>query len=512
MPKWIRAILEANGLAKDATEEMAARKYADLLKEGFEFVEPAGERSAVSDTAGGGGAAGAQDIEGRAAVTPDKGQGTQAVESGGAEDVAGKERERLSGIRSAFKAARMDPDSPEATALYENQQAGVADARAIILDALIKRSVPKTRVSVGDTDAQKYRSAVGASLRMRLRHTVGDPTKVPGASDFRGRTLHELARMSLERAGVNLSGLSRVEIAQRALAPHTTSDFPYVMLDVMHASLQEIVSQYTPTYQAIVASSTATDFRDKYSVRLEGGTTLLPVGEDGEYPGTSITDSGNKYRVQRKGRRIAFTFEAIINDQLGALDAVPRKFAAAALRMENSMVFGLLTSNPTLDDGFALFSAQHNNLMTTELGPVDSAALDAAKVMLALQEGGEGEPLNITPQTLLTPQVQNSNARKLLESSGSLEAGENAMVINPYRGMASVVSEALLDVYNGNAWWLFASPALYPVLETATLEGYESVFVDSEPVFKSDGIEMKVRHIFGVGAVGYEGAVFNPGQ
>ena len=113
------------------------------------------------------------------------------------------------------------------------------EARRQILDSLAEAS-DRTRtfghVSVplgGQDERMTRRDAVSNALLHRYSPTLFQLTDA--ARQFRGMTLMELARESLADAGVNTRGMSRDEVATRAL--HSTSDFPEILAAVSYTHL-----------------------------------------------------------------------------------------------------------------------------------------------------------------------------------------------------------------------------------------------------------------------------------
>ena len=87
----------------------------------------------------------------------------------------------------------------------------------------------------GSTPAETRRAAVEAALLHRYdpgRFALSEP-----AREWRGLSLIEMARGWLEAEGVRVRGLSRDEIATRAL--HSTSDFPAILAGVTNKTLRE---------------------------------------------------------------------------------------------------------------------------------------------------------------------------------------------------------------------------------------------------------------------------------
>ena len=62
-----------------------------------------------------------------------------------------------------------------------------------------------------------------------------------------------------------------------------------------------------------------------------------------------------------------------------------------------------------------------------------------------------------------------------------------------------------------NRWYLFADPLATPVYVYGYLNGAEGPQVTTGPVSGVDGVEVSVIFDFGVGAIDWRGAWYNPG-
>ncbi len=63
-----------------------------------------------------------------------------------------------------------------------------------------------------------------------------------------------------------------------------------------------------------------------------------------------------------RGKVIGITRQVIINDDLDAFTRVPSLFGTAAATLESDVVWGIVTANPAMGNGVALFHANHKNL------------------------------------------------------------------------------------------------------------------------------------------------------
>ncbi|HDR27511.1 HK97 family phage prohead protease, partial [Rhodovulum sp.] len=160
----------------------------------------------------------------------------------------------------------------------------IDEARRLILDQVAAkadetRTFPHVSVPLGGRDATvTRREAISSALLHRY-----SPTLFPledAAREYRGMTLMELARESLETAGASTRGLSRDEVATRAL--HSTSDFPEILAAVTNKTLRQAYEAYPRTFPLFCRQVLATDFKAMHRVQLGEAPQLLKVGESGE--------------------------------------------------------------------------------------------------------------------------------------------------------------------------------------------------------------------------------------
>ena len=110
------------------------------------------------------------------------------------------------------------------------------------------------------------------------------------AREWRGLSLIEMARGWLEAEGVRVRGLSRDEIATRAL--HSTSDFPAILAGVTNKTLRAAYETAPRTYPAIARRTTVADFKLVHRLQLGEAPQLEKVNQSGEFKRGTIGEAG----------------------------------------------------------------------------------------------------------------------------------------------------------------------------------------------------------------------------
>ncbi len=300
----------------------------------------------------------------------------------------------------------------------------------------------------------------------------------------------------------NLIGASPLKLATRAL--HTGSDFPLILENVMNKSLNIGYVETPQTFRDLGRKTTHNDFRERHTYTLGDAPNLLPLGELGEYKAGTFSEGKEKYGLATYARKIGFSRQMLINDDMGALDRMPMMFGAAASRLESNIIWGLLlgydfftnTANPTLmNDGNELFSVAHGNLL--EAGSAMSeTALSALRLLGRKQKTLDGNFMNIAFNELVIPEDLETTAEKLLQNN--FVAAKSADT-NSFINKLKFRIEPRLAAVSTSAYLAFTSNKTIDTFEYAYLAGEEQMMVEVVNSHDADGMEVKVRHDFGGG-------------
>ncbi|MDD3814426.1 MAG: hypothetical protein PHZ02_07245 [Desulfocapsaceae bacterium] len=512
MNKKYRVFLEANGLRAGATDQEAWALYDQLVADGVEMpgIDP-GQRSAAGGTPAG--------LGQTPAAPPTPSQNREEAPASPDLDAAVAralvvDAQRRSDIDDRLRVAGLaDADNGDfARSLLNDPQMSLERASKAIFARMKTQSKPFGNgafgAEVGLEAGQKLRAAVTDGLLLRSGHRLEKPSE--GSREFRGRSMVEICRELLTAAGISTRGLSNRDIAGRALASGSTSDFPAIFSALVNKNLLKAYMEWPQTWRLFVAIASANDFKAIHAIRLSGSPDLKGMNENGEYQTASFSDASENYRVISKGIKIPLTREMIINDDLRAFTRIPQLFGAAAKRMEGDAVYSLITANGNMSDGVPLFHATHNNLAGTP-AVLSSDSLSAGRSSMRTQKGMAGESIDVIPAFLLTPTTMETDADVLLRSASLPEATMSSGVVNPWAGKLTPVSDPHLDAADANAWYMLGHPNQAPVIEAAWLEGEEQPYVEEMVDFNSDALITKVRHDFGAGAVDFVGAYKNAG-
>lgn len=239
--------------------------------------------------------------------------------------------------------------------------------------------------------------------------------------------------------------------------------------------------------------------------------TLLPLTENGEIQAGTMSESQEIVLLQTFARRIRVTRPMLVNDDLGAFSDFAAAIGRRVADFENATAYALLNSaagdGPTLVTGaapvFATGAARLNKASAGTALDLTNLALGRAAVMR--QKTLDGLPVAMgSSMRLVVGPSQELAARQLTVSVAATQTS-NA---NVYAGFIQPLVEPQISA---NRWYLFSDPMAAPVYVYGYLNGAEGPQVTTGPVSGVDGVEVSVIFDFGVGAIDWRGAWFNPG-
>lgn len=389
-------------------------------------------------------------------------------------------------------------------------------ARERILAHMGSQSTPLAgqHVVTLEDETDKRRGAISQALMARaaVYGADGKPVRMDTANPFRGMSLLELAQDSLARAGIKTKGMNKMQVVAAAFT-QSTSDFPILLENAMHKTLQAAYAGAADTWSRFCAIGSVSDFRAHNRYRVGSLANLDTVAENGEYQNVSIPD-GEKSSVTAltKGNIINVSRQMIINDDLGAFIGLAAMQGRAAKRTIEAMVYALLAENgglgPTMSDSLTLFHDTHGNIGTG--AALTMASVDADRSLMAKQmDVSDNDYLDLRPSVLLVPTSLGGTARTINDAQYDPDTANKLQKPNTVRGLFRDVVDT--PRITGTRQYMFADANEAPVIEVAFLDGVQEPFLESQDGFDVDGTQMKVRLDVGVAAIDYRGAVTNAG-
>lgn len=253
------------------------------------------------------------------------------------------------------------------------------------------------------------------------------------------------------------------------------------------------------------------DFREQKRLRIGSFADLNTVFQLGTYQELATpTDEVIAYTPFKKGGLVSISREAILNDDVGFVRKFPVLIALSAARTIHGFVFGLITGNPTLDDGQALF-ADHALRGGVGTANIQTAALSQTTVdianqrMLVVTDRDGRTVLGYRPKLLIVPPALEKTAWELVSLPVQHVATTQASTepnVNPnLYGLNEQLT--LITASDANNAYFMADPAIANTIEIAFVQGREEpeLFVQDNPTegiyFTNDQMSWKVRHEYG---------------
>jgi hypothetical protein len=294
----------------------------------------------------------------------------------------------------------------------------------------------------------------------------------------------------------------------------STISLPGILGNVAHKSMLNSYQAVATTWQSFCAIESNSDFKAHTRYRMVGAGQYQPVPPSGELKHASLTEQSYQNTLATQGAIVALPRQMIINDDLGAFQGLPKILGRMGAICLEKAVFTLLLSNPS-----NFFHASNNNLLTGGGSALSIDALTLAEQKFLDATDPNGDPILVTPQTLLVPTALNVTASTITRSAEIRDpsATSKVPVVNPHAGRFTSkaspwLNNAGLTNHSATAWYLFASPADVAAMEVAFLNGQQVPTIESgQTDFSTLGMQWRSYHDFGTAMRDYRGAVKNNG-
>jgi hypothetical protein len=426
------------------------------------------------------------------------------------------ERERISGIDGAIDAARALVGTE--TAAHIRREAVERgwhpdQARRSLFDAMVKSAPPpavpaRPETGPGHDSPSDILDAMAEALAARSMPGY-QPQGTGRHAEFMGWRPSDMIGELLRVRGERNVPRNPTLLAERAF--HTTSDFPLLLSAAANKMLLAAYQPAAPSYRQIFLRRDFRDFKPHRHLRVGDFPTLMPLMENGEIQAGTMSESQEIVLLQTFARRIRVTRPMLVNDDLGAFTDFAAAIGRRVADFENATAYALLNQangdGPTLTNGpAAVFGTAAARLNKAAAGSaLDINNLAAGRAAILRQKTLDGLPISVgnAMKLLVGPSLE-LPARQLTVSVGATQINQT----NIYAGFVQPLVEPLIP---NNRWYLYADPPTAPVYVYGYLNGAEGPQVTTGPVSGVDGVEVSVIFDFGVGAIDWRGAWFNPG-
>lgn len=406
------------------------------------------------------------------------------------------ERKRCTEIRKAVVDAEL-----EASLADDMIERGLALDEAKKNVEAFKRAIEKSKsvqidstVRVGVAEEDKKREGIVEAILPRMDSTF---KRVQG-NNFNGYSLLRMFESLIPRR----PGMGDVEYATRVMS---SSDLPYILANSGEKAALSKYQTQPRTYSRWASSDTLRNYKTKDLVRSGDFASLEEVQEDGEIKRGSFGEEREQVALKDFAKMLSFTRRMLINDDLGEIAKVIAQAGTAAARLENRLAYAILTGNPTMGDGVALFHADHSNLAASG----NAAALSDTTIGYAFesmrgQSSVDGvEKLNVSPKYLICGPSNEVLARKYMAQISPTQASN----VNVFSSSLELIVDSEITT---NDYFFAADQNLIPTVSMFHLEGQEQPRVASQTNFETSSVDIKCEHACVAKAIDWRGLHKNP--
>jgi phage major head subunit gpT-like protein len=294
----------------------------------------------------------------------------------------------------------------------------------------------------------------------------------------------------------------------------STFSLPGILSNTANKFLKAGFDAVESTWRSIAATRPVRDFKQITSYSLTGGFQYEEVGPGGELKHGGVGETSYTNQAKTYGRMFAIDRTAIINDDLGALSALPRRIGRGAALKLNEVFWTAFLNNGSF------FTTNRGNYAEGTATALSIDSLTAAELLFLNQTDPDGKPLGTMPVIALVPNALNTPISQLMNSTEIRDTTSSTKypVSNPHAGKyrivrSSYLSNASISGSSAKAWYLLADPNDLPVIEVAFLNGVDSPTVESADAdFNILGVQMRGYFDFGVSLQEYRGGVKLKGE
>lgn len=306
----------------------------------------------------------------------------------------------------------------------------------------------------------------------------------------------------------------------------TTSDFPLLFGTVLERTLLGKYQIAKPDWRQYVATGTQADFRISNAFGIYGlQGQLKTVKERGEYKSDKLGEGKFAIQLQKYGKKFPLSWEALINDDLGAFSDAASRLADGCLRTEFLQATSLFVSSTGPNTTLFNTAGTHpiDGTAFANKGTLTLTADNLAATITAMksQKDADGEPIIIERFHLVVPVGKEFTAMQVLSNNLLIGQGANAGVVTSENVIAkypiTLHTNPYLDVidttHGTTSWYVFADLSAGAAAKLNFLRGRENPEIVQkmsdkislgggavsplEGDFDSDSLVWRARHIMG---------------
>ena len=286
-------------------------------------------------------------------------------------------------------------------------------------------------------------------------------------------------------------------ILQAAWATHSISG---ILSNTANKFLLAGFTSVEDSWRQIASTRSVSDLKTYTSYRLNGSMKFQKVANGGELKNAAVSEESRTISADTYGIMTSVTRTDLINDDLGAITAVPQRLGRGGALALNDLFWDAFKN----DGSFFTVARGNKKTSATALG---IAGLKEAVTLFRKLKDSDGNPVAVQPRILLVPVDLEVTAAELMNSTQIASGNTSGQPsTNVFAGRYQVVSSTYLT--DASDYYLLASPADLATMEVAFLNGQQSPIVETADAdFNVLGIQMRGFWDVGVAQAEYLGGV-----
>lgn len=376
------------------------------------------------------------------------------------------------------------------------------------VEALFARSIQNVPALAGAAPTQ-LSAAAQPFRRMRLMQVAA------ATLNARGMRASEMDEDDIATSFLQLSGLNPVPFVVSGSPSGNTPGLYPNLLSALANKIMDLAVEYAETTyrQWCYIKTDMKDFKPHTFVAL-GAPGELPLVEDGDDFGQDKrAEEASWVATDMFGDEFHMTPVMMANDDLDGFGELANAYQIAHENTVGRLPVNLLTSNPTLPDGIALFHASHGgNLITSGAAPSATAFAGMRTAMRLQMDVGGKARLRVAPRFILVPaELETVNEQVLLPNLQMVAVTD--ATTNVFRSKLLPLCEPMLSDASAVAYYAVADPVRVRSIVVGFQQGFDAGGKKRTYYNPRNNCQVfQIEGRFGAAVRNFRGLVKNPGQ
>jgi phage major head subunit gpT-like protein len=368
---------------------------------------------------------------------------------------------------------------------------------------VIKATLPKgpaIHASTREVNGDAISAAFAMSCGLKKSEDHFKPEVLEAASRHRGMGIQELLLIQAMQNGyTGRMAITQGNVREVLRAAFSTHTITTLLSTTGNKVLLEGFNSIPQVWREVAAVRSVSDFKATTCYRLTTDLEYEEVGPGGEIKHGTMGQESYTRQIRTFAKMLAITRQDIINDDLGAFDAIKQRLGiGAAIKIDNTFWTVWLAAR----NGAAFWTAARGNLVAG--AALAEAGLNSAVKAFRDMEGPDGNMMNLEPKLLLVPTALEATALKIYSSQEIRDttASTKYPTANIYQNRFRPVTVPQMGStsytgYSATSWHLLADPNVLASAEMCFLDGQQSPTIESADAdFDTLGIQFRGYHDF----------------